>query len=81
MSITASVSELVENPYIIFEQYVGEDSDDTIPFYKIDNGIIPSPEYGLEEIIDAGSTERLRALCVDELNRMQILVQHNLYTN
>ena len=70
VSITASVSELVENPYIIFEQYVGEDSDDTIPFYKIDNGIIPSPEYGLEEIIDAGSTERLRALCVDELNRI-----------
>jgi len=70
VSITATVSELVENPYIIFEQYIGEDSDDTIPFYKIDNGIIPSPEYGLEDIIDAGSTERLRALCVDELNRI-----------
>ena len=49
---------------------MGEDSDDIIPFYKIDNGIITSPEYGLEEIIDAGSTERLRALCVDELNRI-----------
>lgn len=70
VSITATIDELIENPYIIFEQYVGEDSDDTIPFYKIDNGIIPSPEYGLEELIDAGSTERLRALCVDELTKI-----------
>lgn len=70
VSITATIDELADNPYIIFEQYVGEDSDDTIPFYKIDNGIIPSPEYGLEDIIDAGSTERLRALCIDELNRI-----------
>lgn len=70
VSITATVSELVENPYIIFEQYVGDDSDDSIPFYKIDNGIIPSPEYGLDEILDTGSTERLRALCVDELHRI-----------
>lgn len=68
VSITASVDELIDNPYIIFEQYIGEDSDDIIPFYKIDNGVIPSPEYGLEELLDAGSTERLRALCVDELN-------------
>ena len=68
VSIMASTEELIENPYIIFEQYRGDDSDDTIPFYKIDNGIIPSPEYGIEEILDAGSTERLRALCVDELN-------------
>lgn len=70
VSITASTDELIENPYVIFEQYRGDDSDDTIPFYKIDNGVIPSPEYGLEEILDSGSTERLRALCVDELNRI-----------
>lgn len=70
VSITATTDELIDNPYIIFEQYMGEDSDDIIPFYKIDNGVIPSPEYGLEEILDSGSTERLRALCVDELNRI-----------
>ena len=70
VSITASIKEMIENPYIIFEQYIGFDSDDTIPFYKIDNGIIPSPEYGLEEILDSGSTERLRAFCVDELNKI-----------
>lgn len=65
-----------ENPYIIFEQYVGFDSDDAIPFYKIDNGVIPSPEYGLEEILDNGSTERLRAYCVDEMNLTEFLHIH-----
>lgn len=70
VSITASLTEMLENPYLIFEQYVGMDPDDTIPFYKIDNGIIPSPEYGIEPIFDAGATERLRAFCVDELNRI-----------
>ena len=43
VSITASLKEIVENPYIIFEQYQGMDPDDAIPFYKIDNGIIVSP--------------------------------------
>ena len=70
VSITASIPEMIENPYIIFEQYVGFDPDDTIPFYKIDNGVISSPEYGIEDILDKGSTERLRAFCVDELNRI-----------
>ena len=37
---------------------------------KIDNGIISSPEYGLENFFDVGATERLRAFCVDELNRI-----------
>lgn len=70
VSISASISDIVENPYIIFEQYVGYDSDDTIPFYKIDNGIIASPDFGLENIFYPDDTERLRALCVDELNRI-----------
>ena len=70
VSITASLKEILENPYIIFEQYQGFEPDDCIPFYRIDNGIIPSPEYGVDNIFDSGATERLRALCVDELNRI-----------
>lgn len=70
VSITASVAQMRENPYVIFEQYVGFDADDTIPFYKIDNGVIPAPEYGIGELLDCAATERLRALCVDELNRV-----------
>ena len=70
VSITASIEQMAENPYIIFEQYRGYDSDDTIPFYRIDNGVIPSPEYGLKELFDVGATERLRAFCVDELKKI-----------
>lgn len=70
VSLRASIKEMAENPYIIFEQYVGYDPEDTIPFYKIDNGVIPSPEYGIDDILDKGSTERLRAFCVDELNKI-----------
>lgn len=70
VSITATAEEMADNPYIIFEQYQGMDSDDSIPLYKIDNGVIPSPEYGIDELFDPGSCERLRAFCVDELNKI-----------
>lgn len=70
VSVTASLEEILENPYIIFEQYQGYDTDDVIPFYKIDNGILASPEFGLENLLDTGSPERLRAFCVDELMRI-----------
>lgn len=70
VSITASLEEILENPYIIFEQYQGFDTDDIIPLYKIDNGILASPDFGLDNLLDEGSTERLRAFCVDELNRI-----------
>ena len=70
VSITASLKEIEENPYIIFEQYQGKDADDSIPFYKIDNGIIPSPDFGVDNLFEADDPERLRAFCVDELNRI-----------
>ena len=68
--ITASAEELAENPYLIFEQYQGTDNEDTIPLYKIDNGLITSPEYGIEDLMDEDSPERFRAMCVNELNRL-----------
>lgn len=70
VSVTASLEKILENPYIIFEQYQGYDAEDVIPFYKIDNGILASPDFGLENLLDEGSPERLRAFCVDELNRI-----------
>lgn len=70
VSITASLEEILADPYIIFEQYQGYDVDDVIPFYKIDNGILASPDFGIDNLLDEGSTERLRAFCVDELNRI-----------
>lgn len=70
VSISATHKELLKNPYLIFEQYIGIEPDDSISFYKIDNGMIPSPNYGLNNLVDVDSTERLKALCVDELNKI-----------
>lgn len=38
-----------------------------ISFYQIDNGALPSPEYGVDKMTVADSAERFRALCVDAL--------------
>ena len=70
VSVTATIAEMIENPYTIFEQYVGYDSDDAIPLYKIDNGVIPSPQYGIDTLLDTDSAERFRAFCVDELKKI-----------
>ena len=70
VSITATLEEILANPYIISEQYQGMDPDDAIPLYKIDNGVISSPAYGIDDILDIGSWERLRGFCVDELNKI-----------
>lgn len=70
VSITATIADMIENPYIIFEQYVGYDVDDAIPLYKIDNGVIPSPNYGIGNLLDPDSAERFRAFCVDELKKI-----------
>ena len=67
VSVTATIAEMIENPYIIFEQYVGYDPDDTIPLYKIDNGVLPSPDYGIGNLLNGDSAERFRAFCVDAL--------------
>lgn len=69
-SISASLDEIMNNPYIICEQYVGTDVYDSIPFYRIDNGILPSPDFGLSDLFPRDSAERLRALCVSELNKI-----------
>jgi len=66
-SITSTAKEILDNPYILCEQYVGrmhDDRDDVISFYQIDNGMLPYPKYGIEPLADADSAQRFRALCV-----------------
>lgn len=65
--ISASSKEIAENPYLLCEQYIGNNQDDVISFYQIDNGALPSPEHGVKKMTDADSAERFRALCVDAL--------------
>ena len=42
-SIYSTVTEILTNPYILCESYVGNNLDDKITFSKIDHGIMPSP--------------------------------------
>jgi len=65
--VTATPIEIAENPYILCEQYIGNSQDDVISFYQIDNGALPSPEYGVDSMTSPNSPERFRALCVDAL--------------
>ena len=65
--MTVSAKEIAENPYLLCEQYTGNNQDDIISFYQIDNGVLPSPEYGVAAMTDKNSAERFRALCVDAL--------------
>lgn len=66
-SIYSTYEAIVENPYILCEEYIGDDPDDQITFRQIDQGIIPSPELGGEAIFDPDDWQRLRALCVQQL--------------
>lgn len=65
--ITSTAKDIIENPYLLCEQYIGNNQDDVISFYQIDNGALPSPEYGVEAMTDVDSAVRFRALCVDAL--------------
>ena len=68
-SVYASHAEIAENPYILCEQYVGAGPDDQITFSQIDHGIFPSPDLGVEPDLDPDDWERLRSLCVEQLQR------------
>lgn len=70
-NITASIKEIIQNPYLLCEQYIGDDIDDIIPFHTIDHGVIPKPDLGIEPLFTKNSSERFRALCIDVLKREQ----------
>jgi exodeoxyribonuclease V alpha subunit len=69
-SLYNPIKEIIANPYILCESYIGNTPDDKITFSKIDHGTIPSPELGLEPLTTAGSAIRFRALCVNELKKV-----------
>lgn len=67
VSIRTSLAEVIENPYLLAEQYVGMGPDDRITFSKIDHGMIPSPDLGASVDATTDDWRRLRALCVEQL--------------
>jgi exodeoxyribonuclease V alpha subunit len=68
-SIVSSIEEIVANPYLLSEEYLGTAEGDIISFNKIDHGTIPSPELGIEPLFKKGSLERLKSLTVASLKR------------
>lgn len=67
--IYSSLEEIAENPYIICEEYCGDEPDDIISFSTIDHGIFPSPDFGVDALMDTDDARRLRALLVDALKK------------
>ena len=68
-NIRSSLEEIFENPYCIAEEYEGEGPDDTIGFYRIDNGMMPSPELEVGDGIDKDDKRRIRAMMVKILKK------------
>jgi len=68
--IYSDLEQIVKNPYILCEEYIGDDPDDFISFNKIDHGIFPSPELGkpYSDFVK-DDARRLRALCVEQLRK------------
>jgi len=69
VSITSSYEDILESPYILSEEYIGEGADDQISFTQIDHGLFPSPDLGEGFELDPDDWQRLRALCVEQLKR------------
>ena len=65
--ITSSLQTICGNPYCICEEYVGQDIEDRIAFYRIDNGMVPQLEEG--ERIQLDDPRRIRALMLKILER------------
>ena len=63
--ISATLGEIAENPYLLAEQYVGNDADDIIPWSLIDRGALPSPELGGDNLVDLDDRKRMRSLAVE----------------
>jgi len=68
--ITGSAIEIVENPYLIAEQYCGAEAGDRIPWSTIDRGVLPSPDLGGKPLagVELNDERRFRALCCEHLH-------------
>lgn len=66
-----NLQEIVDDPYLLSEFFVGDAPEDRIPWSMIDRGVFPSPELGGEVLSDMlmDDPRRLRSLCVEQLLR------------
>ena len=71
-SIYSSVDGILDNPFVLQEEYIGNDVGDIINFEKIDHAVLPSLEINLEVLISKDDHRRLRALMVDYLKNIDV---------
>ena len=67
--ISANFDQIKVNPYLLAEQFNAGDEDDPISWSTIDRGVIPSPELGVENLLEIKSAERIRALLLEQIRR------------
>ena len=65
--VTASLTEITKNPYLLAEQYVGKESSDQIRWSIVDRGMLPSPDLQASGTFRKDDPERLRALLLETL--------------
>lgn len=68
-NIVSSLKQIRDNPYLLCEEYVGEDEDDIIGFHRIDNGFFPDRSLGVTHEIRPNDIRRLRALVIEKLRQ------------
>jgi exodeoxyribonuclease V alpha subunit len=71
-NIYSSIDQILENPFILQEEYIGNGVGDIINFEKIDHAVLPSQEINLETLIPKDDHRRLRALIVDYLKNVDV---------
>ncbi len=67
--ILSSSKEIIENPFLLQEEFVGEDVSDVINFEKIDHAVLPSQELNLDILVSKDDPRRLRGLIIDVLKK------------
>lgn len=67
--LLASPKEIIENPFLLQEEFVGEDVTDVINFEKVDHAVLPSQELGVDILVLKDDSRRLRGLIIDVLKK------------
>lgn len=67
VGLTATLTDIEANPYLLAEQYQGMDQADQIRWSQVDRGMLPSPSLSAEPLFKKNAKQRLRALLLETL--------------
>ncbi len=71
-NLYCTIKNIIKNPFLLSEEYIGNSIDDIINFEKIDHGVLPSPQLDLKILVEKDNERRLRALMVNVLKRADV---------